>query len=60
MKKLAVTLNVLAFAALFITYTEAAPVDRPAGVRRALQTFAGEISCDVNPRSIHPKNRAQS
>lgn len=39
MKTLATALNVLGFTALFIAYTAAAPVERPSGVRRALQTF---------------------
>lgn len=39
MKALATTLNILGFTALFITYTEGVPAERPAGVRRALQTY---------------------
>ncbi|MFD1327395.1 hypothetical protein [Mycoplana ramosa] len=42
MKTLATALNILGFTALFIAYTEGGPVDRPTGVRRALQTYAGQ------------------
>jgi hypothetical protein len=36
-------LNVLAFASLFIVYTTPRPVERMAGVRRMLQTYAGQV-----------------
>ncbi len=49
MKKPALALNILAFAALFLAYTAAAEAERPAGVRRALQTYAGEVSVDAQP-----------
>nr|WP_234819174.1 hypothetical protein [Sinorhizobium meliloti] len=37
-------INVIAFAALFATHASAGPVERPSGVRRALQIYAGELS----------------
>lgn len=49
MKNPALALNVLGFAALFLAYTAAAEAERPAGVRRALQTYAGEVSVDAHP-----------
>ena len=49
MKTLALSINVLGFAALFLAYTAAAEAERPAGVRRALQTYAGEVSVDAQP-----------
>ncbi|MCV3735444.1 hypothetical protein OCK02_04440 (plasmid) [Rhizobium sp. TRM96647] len=49
MKKLALTLDVLGFAALFLTYTAAAVPERPVGVRRALQTHAGQIPTGGHP-----------
>ncbi|RVJ58714.1 hypothetical protein CN166_14975 [Sinorhizobium medicae] len=44
MNSLATHINVIAFAALFATHASAGPVDRPSGVRRALQIYAGELS----------------
>ncbi len=49
MKKPALALNILAFAAVFLAYTAAAEAERPTGVRRALQTYAGEVSVDAQP-----------
>ena len=49
MKKPTLALNILAFAAVFLAYTAAAEAERPAGVRRALQTYAGEVSADAQP-----------
>ncbi|HVK92968.1 MAG TPA: hypothetical protein VM468_16460 [Mycoplana sp.] len=49
MKKLAAALNVLGFTALFIAYTTGAAVDRPTGVRRALQTYAGQLPTGAYP-----------
>ena len=50
MKKLALTLDVLGFAALFLAYTVAAvPDERPIGVRRALQIYAGHVSSSTDP-----------
>ncbi|AFL49157.1 hypothetical protein USDA257_c05620 [Sinorhizobium fredii USDA 257] len=49
MTSLATFINVVAFTALFTAHASAAPVERPAGVRRALQIYAGELT---NGRSI--------
>jgi hypothetical protein len=43
MKTLALSINVLGFAALFLAYAAGASVERPSGVRRALQTYAGQL-----------------
>ncbi|ASP79430.1 hypothetical protein HR059_03035 [Sinorhizobium meliloti WSM1022] len=37
-------INVIAFTALFATHASAGPIERPSGVRRALQIYAGELS----------------
>ena len=44
MSALATLVNVVAFTALFAAHASAAPVERPSGVRRALQIYAGELS----------------
>lgn len=49
MKALIFTLNVLGFTALFLAYTMGASVDRPKGVRRALQTYAGQLPTGAFP-----------
>jgi hypothetical protein len=49
MKALALTLNVLGFTALFLAYATGASVDRPTGVRRALQTYAGQLPTGAFP-----------
>ena len=49
MKALTFTLNVLGFTALFLAYTMGASVDRPTGVRRALQTYAGQLPTGTFP-----------
>ena len=49
MKALIFTLNVLGFTALFVAYTMGASVDRPKGVRRALQTYAGQLPTGAMP-----------
>jgi hypothetical protein len=51
MTSLANLINVVAFTALFTAHASAAPVERPTGVRRALQIFAGELS---NGPSLDP------
>ncbi|QRM54517.1 hypothetical protein [Sinorhizobium sp. BG8] len=43
MKTFALTLNIIAFSALFLAYTTGSADDRPTGVRRALQTYAGQV-----------------
>ncbi|MBB3975820.1 hypothetical protein GGQ64_001007 [Rhizobium azooxidifex] len=49
MKKLALTLDALGFAALFLAYMVAAVPERPIGVRRALQIYAGHVSSSTDP-----------
>ena len=49
MKKLALTLDILGFAALFLAYTVATVPERPVGVRRALQTYAGQVPTGAHP-----------
>ncbi|GLR53950.1 hypothetical protein GCM10007923_51670 [Shinella yambaruensis] len=49
MKALVLTINVLGFTALFLAYTMGAAVDRPKGVRRALQTYAGQLPTGAMP-----------
>ena len=49
MKTLALSINVLGFAALFLTYAAGASVERPSGVRRALQTYAGQLPTGAYP-----------
>ncbi|MCD2180709.1 hypothetical protein [Rhizobium sp. GN54] len=49
MKKLALTLDVLGLAALFLAYTAAAVPERPVGVRRALQTHACQVPTGGHP-----------
>lgn len=49
MKTLVLTINVLGFTALFLAYTMGAAVDRPSGVRRALQTYAGQLPTGAFP-----------
>ena len=49
MKAFALTINVIGFTALFIAYTMGAATDRPSGVRRALQTYAGQLPTGAMP-----------
>ena len=49
MKTLALTINVIGFTVLFITYAAGAEVERPSGVRRALQTYAGQLPTGAFP-----------
>lgn len=44
MTSLATFINVVAFTALFTAHASAVPVERPSGIRRALQIYAGELS----------------
>lgn len=43
MKTLAALINVIAFSALFFAYASVGTVEKPAGVRRAMQTYAGQL-----------------
>lgn len=49
MKTLANIINVIAFSALFFAYASIATVEKPAGVRRALQTYAGQLPTGTFP-----------
>lgn len=42
-------INVIAFAALFLAYTEGSAAERPQGVRRAMQTYAGQVATGAYP-----------
>lgn len=42
-KPLAVFINAIAFSALFVVYGSGGAIERPAGIRRALQTYAKEL-----------------
>jgi len=48
MTSLATLINVVAFTALFTAHASAAPVERPTGIRRALQIYAGELSISAS------------
>ena len=49
MKALVLAINVIGFTALFVSYTMGAAVERPKGVRRALQTYAGQLPTGAMP-----------
>ena len=49
MKTLALILNVICFSALFLTYTAGDRAERPAGVRRTLQIYAGQLPTGARP-----------
>jgi hypothetical protein len=49
MKPLAALINIIAFTALFIAYAGSISLEKPAGVRRALQTYAGQTMADAFP-----------
>ena len=49
MKTLTAFINVIAFSALFFAYANIGAVEKPAGVRRALQTYAGQLSTGAFP-----------
>ena len=49
MKTLALAINVIGFSVLFLTYAAGAQVERPSGVRRALQTYAGQLPTGTFP-----------
>ncbi len=49
MKTLATFINVIAFTALFVAYASGASVEQPTGVRRALQTYAGQLPTGSYP-----------
>ncbi len=43
MKALVTLINVIAFSALFTAYAGGLSMEKPSGVRRALQTYAGQL-----------------
>lgn len=49
MKTLNTLINVFAFAALFIAYAGGPSTEKPTGVRRALQTYAGQLPTGAYP-----------
>ena len=49
MKTLATFINVIAFSALFVAYASTTSVEKPTGVRRALQTSAGPLPTGAYP-----------
>lgn len=49
MKTLTALINVIAFSALFFAYASVGTVEKPAGVRRALQTYAGQLPTGTFP-----------
>ncbi|MBB5538613.1 hypothetical protein [Rhizobium giardinii] len=49
MKTLATFINVIAFSALFVAYASTTSVEKPTGVRRALQTYAGQLPTGAYP-----------
>ena len=49
MKTRAALVNVIAFSALFFAYASISTTEKPAGVRRALQTYAGQLPTGAFP-----------
>ncbi|MCA1489545.1 hypothetical protein [Sinorhizobium alkalisoli] len=49
MKPLATLVNAIAFTALFATYAGVEEVERPDGVRRALETYARALQPGASP-----------
>ena len=49
MSTLAKLLNVVAFTALFLVQASVMPVEKPSGIRRALQTYAGQLPTGAYP-----------
>lgn len=49
MKPLAALINIIAFTALFIAYAGSISLEKPAGVRRALQIYAGQTTVGAFP-----------
>lgn len=49
MKTLAPLINVIAFMALFVAYANVGLSEKPSGVRRALQTYSGQLYTEVYP-----------
>lgn len=49
MKPLASLINAIAFTGLFVAYASVEHVERPDGVRRALETYARALQAGVSP-----------
>ncbi len=49
MKTLATLINIIAFTALFFAYASVGTMEKPSGVRRALQTYAGQLPTGTYP-----------
>ena len=49
MKTALTLINVLAFAALFAVHVAGNPAERPSGVRRAMQIYAGQLPTGSYP-----------
>ncbi|MDQ0319373.1 hypothetical protein QO002_001511 [Pararhizobium capsulatum DSM 1112] len=49
MKTPATLINAIAFSALFLAYASITAADRPTGIRRALQTYAGQLPTGTYP-----------
>ena len=49
MKPLAALINIIAFTALFIAYAGSISLEKPAGVRRALQIYSGQTMVGAFP-----------
>lgn len=49
MKTFATFINVIAFTALFVAYASVGSAERPTGVRRALQTYSGQVYTGAYP-----------
>jgi hypothetical protein len=49
MKPLATFINVIAFTALFVAYASGGEVERPDGVRRALETYSRVLQTSASP-----------
>ncbi|MFB2549501.1 hypothetical protein [Ensifer soli] len=49
MNTAALLLNAVAFSALLVVQTGAVPAEKPCGIRRALQTYAGQLPTGAYP-----------
>ncbi|WP_377290602.1 hypothetical protein [Rhizobium sp. SG2393] len=49
MSTLAKLINIIAFSTLFLMQASVQPIEKPHGIRRALQTYAGQLSTGAYP-----------
>lgn len=49
MSHLSKIINVLAFSTLFLMQASVQPIEKPHGIRRALQTYAGQLPTGTYP-----------